>query len=285
MELGVVFPQLEIGQNPSIIREYAETTESLGFEHILAYDHVLGVDPSRSEWSGPYTNADQFHEPLTLFSYLSAVTTHVTFITGVLVLPQRQTALVAKQTAELDIVSEGRLRVGVGVGWNHVEYEALGESFHTRGARIEEQLTVLRELWTEPIIEFEGEFHTLPGVGINPRPTQQPIPIWMGGDAAAVIRRIAHLSDGWVMPSRTLSEAEALLDSLREACRAVDRDFSSLTIHARLDLSSIDSSDISDEIDNWHDIGVDHLALDANSITSDSIDGQLATLEEYHTSF
>lgn len=261
MEIGVVFPQLEIGHDPTLMREYATAIESRGFEHILAYDHVLGVDPSRLDWNGPYTNADQFHEPLTLFSYLSAVTNHVTFVTGILILPQRQTALVAKQSAELDIVSEGRLRLGVGVGWNHAEYEALNESFNTRGARMEEQLPVLRKLWTEPITEFDGEFHTLPDVGINPRPVQQPIPIWMGGMAEPVLQRIGRLADGWFPQFTPGAQAEQTLQQVYEYAEQAGRSPDEIGIHGRMRVP-VDSPDQWIETaEAWANIGADYLGI------------------------
>lgn len=261
MRIGVVFPQLEIGKDPEVIRQYTTTVENRGFEHILAYDHVLGVDPSRPDWNGPYTNADQFHEPFTLFSYLSALTNQITFVTGILVLPQRQTALVAKQSTELDIVSNGRLRLGVGVGWNHVEYEALNESFHTRGARIEEQLTVLRDLWTEPITEFNGEFHTLPEVGINPRPTQQPIPIWMGGMAEPVLERIGQLADGWFPQFTPSPEAEQTVQKVYDYAEKAGRSPDDIGIHGRIRVPTNSPEQWIEKAEQWADIGADYLGI------------------------
>src|SRR6185437_12094649 len=198
MRLGAIFPQTEIGNDPIAVRDYAEAVEAMGYQHILAYDHVLGANTaSRPDWSGPYTSETSFHEIFVLFGYLAAVTRRVELVTGVVVLPQRQTALVAKQAAEVDVLSGGRLRLGVGVGWNDVEYQALGESFSDRGARIVEQVTVLRELWTKPIVHFEGRSHRIDGAGLNPLPIQRPIPIWMGGWDERVLRRVGRLADGW----------------------------------------------------------------------------------------
>ncbi len=261
MQIGVVFPQLEIGRNPDVIRDYAESVDSRGFEHILAYDHVLGVDPSRTDWNGPYTNADQFHEPLTLFSYLSSVTDHVTFVTGILILPQRQTALVAKQSAELDVISEGRLRLGVGVGWNHVEYEALNESFQTRGARMEEQIEVLRALWTEPITEFDGEFHSFPNVGINPRPIQQPIPLWMGGMAEPVLRRVGRLANGWFPQFTPGQEAEQSLQKVFEYAENAGRSPGDIGVHGRMRVPIESPDQWIEEAQQWADIGADYLGI------------------------
>jgi probable F420-dependent oxidoreductase len=183
MKLGVIFPQTEIGNDPIAIRDYAQTAEALGYNHVLAYDHVLGANPDRPEgWRGPYTHRTPFHEPFVLFAYLAGLTTQLHFVTGIIILPQRQTALVAKQAAALDVLSGGRLRLGVAIGWNPVEYEALGENFHNRGRRIEEQIQVLRALWQNELVTFDGEWYHIPDAGINPLPIQRPIPIWMGGD-------------------------------------------------------------------------------------------------------
>ncbi|MGD2077080.1 MAG: TIGR03619 family F420-dependent LLM class oxidoreductase, partial [Chloroflexota bacterium] len=157
MEVGVVFPQTEFGNDPAAIRDYAQLAEGLGYSHILAYDHVLGAQPDRQpKLEGPYTYEDPFHEPFVLFSFMAGLTRKIGLATGILILPQRQTALVAKQAAALDVLSNGRLRLGVGIGWNWVEYDALGQDFHRRGRRVEEQVTLLRQLWTQPLVNFEG---------------------------------------------------------------------------------------------------------------------------------
>ena len=202
MKIGVVFPQTEIGMAPDVIGQFAKSAEELGYDHILVYDHVLGAVPRGPDWQG-YTREDMFHEPFVLLGYLAAVTRRIELATGILILPQRQTALVAKQAAEVDVLSGGRLRLGVGVGWNDVEYEALRQNFHTRGARIEEQVQVLRALWTQPVVTFEGRWHHIRQAGINPLPVQRPIPIWMGGESDAVLRRVARMADGWI-PGGTL---------------------------------------------------------------------------------
>src|SRR6266511_1030020 len=181
MNIGVVFPQVEIGQDPSAVRDYAQAVEAMGYTHILVFDHVLGANPERpGGWKGPYTYRHVFHEPFVLFGYLAAVTQRLELVTGIIILPQRQTALVAKQAAAVDVLTRGRLRLGVGIGWNHVEYEALNEDFHTRGRRVSEQITVMRKLWTEPVVNFKGSYHHLDRAGINPLPVQRPIPVWMG---------------------------------------------------------------------------------------------------------
>jgi probable F420-dependent oxidoreductase len=189
MRLGAVFPQNEIGDDPSVIRTWAEEVERLGYQHILAYDHVIGAGvDTRPDWRG-YTSESAFHEVFVLFGYLAAVTTTIELVTGVLILPQRQTALVAKQAAEVDVLSGGRLRLGVGVGWNPVEYDVLNESFRDRGVRSEEQIDLLRALWADPTIDYTGRWHRVDNAGIKPRPSRRRIPVWLGGNAEAVLRR------------------------------------------------------------------------------------------------
>ena len=199
MQIGVVYPQTEFGDDPNAMKDYAQTVEGLGYSHVLAYDHVLGANPNRpGGWNGPYTHETAFMEPLTLFAYMAAVTQKLGFTTGIIILPQRQTALVAKQAACLDILCNGKLRLGVGLGWNEVEYVALNEDFHNRGKRIEEQVELLRKLWTEPLVTFNGRWHTIQDAGLKPMPVQQPIPIWFGGHADPVLQRVARLGDGWM---------------------------------------------------------------------------------------
>ncbi|MER3404742.1 MAG: hypothetical protein C4289_05905 [Chloroflexota bacterium] len=213
MQIGAIFPQTEIGADPVAIRDYAQAVEELGYAHLVAYDHVLGANTETPERRGrrwPYTFQHQFHEPLVLFGYLAAITRRIGLVTGILILPQRQTALVAKQAAEVDVLSSGRLRLGVGLGWNEVEYEALGENFHNRGRRIEEQVTVLRALWTQPLVTFHGRWHHITDAGINPLPVQRPIPIWMGGTDERVLRRIARMADGGYRDALTLLEQAML---------------------------------------------------------------------------
>src|SRR6266536_4514879 len=188
MRIGAVFPQTEIGNDPGAIRAWAQAVEDLGYRHVLAFDHVLGAGvDTRRDWSGPYSSEDPFHEVFGLFGYLAAVTRVVELVTGILILPQRQTALVAKQAAEVDVLSGGRLRLGIGIGWNEVEYEALGESFGDRGNRAEEQIEVLRQLWTQPLVTHKTANHVIDNAGINPLPIQRPIPVWFGGAAEPVL--------------------------------------------------------------------------------------------------
>ena len=182
MRLGAIFPQTEIGADPSAVKDFAQAAEDLGYEHILVFDHVLGADHTKRDgWDRPYNKNDMFHEPFVMFGYLGAITEKIEFTTGVLILGQRQTSLVAKQAAEVDVLTGGRLRLGIGIGWNEVEYEALGESFSNRGRRSEEQIELLRLLWTQESVDFDGRYHKVTNAGINPLPVQRPIPIWLGG--------------------------------------------------------------------------------------------------------
>src|SRR5215468_7579817 len=202
MEIGAIFPQTELSADPGAIREFVQAVEAMGYTNLFVADHVLGADtrfhhhPSLAS----YSYKSVVHEPLTLLGYVAALTTRITLATGILILPQRQTALVAKQAAEIDVLSGGRLRLGIGVGWNQVEYEALNQDFHTRGRRSAEQVAVLRALWTQEVVDFHGRWHHISHAGINPLPVQRPIPVWFGGGRPGVepvIERIGRLADGW----------------------------------------------------------------------------------------
>ncbi len=199
MKIGCVFPTCEIGNDPIAIRDFAQAAEQLGYSHLITYDHVLGAVHAGREpkLGGPYNESNAFHEPFVLFGYLAALTQRIELVTGVIILPQRQTALVAKQCAELAILSGNRLKLGVGTGWNYVEYEALNESFATRGKRFDEQVELLRKLWTTPVLDYRGRYHRVDRAGILPLPTK-PIPIWFGGFSAPAIRRAAKTGDGFL---------------------------------------------------------------------------------------
>ncbi|MEE8421764.1 MAG: LLM class F420-dependent oxidoreductase [Dehalococcoidia bacterium] len=238
MQLGVVFPQTEIGNDPSLIRDYAQAAEGAGYEHLLAFDHVLGAERDRpGGFQGPYDHETSFHEPFTLFGYLAGVTERLELVTGIIILPQRQTALVAKQTAQLHVLSGGRLRLGVGVGWNAVEFEGLGENFHNRGQRIEEQIALLRALWRDPVVSFEGRWHHVTKAGINPRPPGGTIPIWMGGMSDRVIERTGRLADGWFPQVREPADLRTAIERVHAAASAAGRDPSEVGIEARVSLT------------------------------------------------
>ena len=224
MHIGAIFPQTEIGADPVVIRDYAQTVEGAGYAHLAAFDHVLGAFPDRpGGFTGPYTHETMFHEPLVLFGYLAALTQRIELVTEILILPQRQTALVAKQAAQVDVLSGGRLRLGVASGWNAVEYEALGQDFHTRGRRLEEQVALLRALWADPVVTFEGRFDHVTLAGIHPRPTRA-IPIWFGGMADAVIDRVGRIGDGWFPQYREPALLAEGIARVRAAAVAAGRD-------------------------------------------------------------
>ena len=262
MQVGVVFPQTEIGADPAGVRAFAEAAEELGYQHLLAYDHVLGADiSSRTDWPGPYTVEHQFHEIFVLFGYLAGVAPGLELVAGVLVLPQRQTALVAKQAAEIDVLAGGRFRLGVGLGWNFVEFESLGQEFRNRGRRVEEQIEVLRLLWTEPVVTFDGEYERIPAAGINPLPVQRPIPIWIGGSAEAAIRRAARLADGF-FPQRPLEGGwPATMEQFRGWVEEAGRDPASIGIEWRLNVAEGGPDDWRRDAEEWRGLGATHLSV------------------------
>jgi probable F420-dependent oxidoreductase len=270
MRIGVVFPQTEFGNDVGAIRAYAQAAEELGFSHLLAYDHVLGAAPTPENsrrngwdgaWRGPYTDEHAFHEVFVLFSYLAALTTRLEFVTGILVLPQRQAAVVAKQAAELDVLSGGRLRIGVGVGWNKVEMEALGMHPENRGRRVDEQIEVLRALWTEPVVRFEGRYHHLPEVGIRPMPVQRPIPLWFGGHADEVVARVAKYGAGWMPGFREADQAREWLAKLDRALAAQGRRRSEIGIEPRILFGDGDPDKWRATLDGWRAAGAGHASV------------------------
>jgi len=264
MKLGVVFPQTEFGNDVQAIKDYAQTAEGLGYDYLLVYDHVLGAHPARDpKLTGPYTNEHPFHEPMVFFGFLAAVTTRLGLVTGILILPQRQTALVAKQAAEVDVLSQGRLRLGIGIGWNYVEYDALGEDFHDRGRRSEEQIDVLRKLWTQPLVTHTSANHRIDNAGISPMPVQRPIPIWFGGGAEAVFRRAARIGDGWMPAGRPPDERmKGYLDQLRGHVAAAGRDPKQFGIDPWISIAGLDRAEWRRRADAWRGLGATHLAVD-----------------------
>ena len=261
MELGAVFPQSEIGNDPVVIRDFVQGVESMGFTHLLIYDHVLGADPNRpGGWNGPYDKDTPFHEPFVTFGYLAAVTETIELVTAVLILPQRQTALVAKQAAEVDVLSGGRLRLGIGTGWNTIEYEALGENFHDRGRRQEEQVALMRELWSNETISYEGRWHRVSAAGINPRP-QRRIPIWFGGGHPAVLRRAARIGDGWLPLMGPNDQGKATLETLRTHLEEAGRDPAAFGIQAQAQVRGGNPDRWSRHADAWRELGATHLAI------------------------
>jgi len=263
MKIGLTFPQIEYPSDPAAVRDYAQTAEGLGYSHIVAYDHVLGANPDRpGGWRGPYTHESPFIEPFVLFSYMAGLTETIEFATGIIILPQRQAALVAKQAATLDVLSGGRLRLGVGLGWNEVEYEALGENFHTRGKRIEEQVELLRKLWTKPLVTFKGRWHTVSDAGLNPMPVQRPIPLWFGAKAEPALRRAARLGDGWMVTGAdTAEKAAPLLETIEQGLADAGRDRSQFGVEARLGYGEGDETVLEQQARAWEELGATHLSL------------------------
>lgn len=262
MRIGVVFPQIEIGSDPIAIRDYAQAVEGMGYTHILAYDHVLGASTTnRPGWNRAYTSKTTFHEPFVLFGYLAGLTKTIEFVTGVLILPQRQTALVAKQAAEVDVLSQGRLRLGIGTGWNDVEYEALGEDFHNRGSRSEEQIAVLRALWTQEVVDFHSQWHHISEAGINPLPVQRTIPIWLGGEAEAVLKRVGTLGDGWFPQIAPDDKLRGMLQRLQDYARAAGRNPSDVGIEARLSIGKTPEGEWASFVETWRGLGATHLGV------------------------
>ena len=262
MKLGAVFPTTEIGNDPAVIRDWAQAAEELGYDQIVTFDHVLGAEHAgrRPPLSGPYTEGDPFHEPFTLFSFLAAVTERVDLVTGVLIAPQRQTALIAKQAAEVDVLSKGRLRLGVGTGWNYVEYDALGVPYQARGAMLDEQIEVLRKLWTEELVDYQGRFHKIERANILPRP-ERSIPIWFGAIAPIALDRAARLGDGLLLASAPTT-VEPMVHRVRELLEKYGRRASDYPIEAFVDFSH-GPERWERELELWKKLGGTHLSLRA----------------------
>ena len=276
MRIGVVFPQTEIGNDSAIIKDYAQAAEELGFGHVLAYDHVIGANlASRPGWRPPYSQADPFHEPLVLFGFLAGITRKLEFVTGIIILPQRQAVLVAKQAAALDVLSGGRLRLGVGLGWNPVEYEALGENFNNRGRRLEEQVAVLRRLWTQELVTFEGRWHKITDAGINPLPVQRPIPVWFGGSDERALRRLARFGDGWFPLSPPNEQCRAMIGTIQRHARDAGRSPQAIGIEGRIAYGDGSPEAWLEELDAWRQLGATHVCFNtmkAGFKTSQHID-------------
>jgi probable F420-dependent oxidoreductase len=276
INFGVVLPQTELGSDVRDLRRYALAVQELGFTHLLAYDHVLGADPEVHATQYGYDVDTTFHEPLVTFGYLAALT-DLELFTGVIILPQRQTALVAKQAAQVDVLSGGRLRLGVGVGWNKVEYDALGQDFSVRGKRIEEQIELLRLLWTARSVTFDGDFDTVTAAGLSPLPIQQPIPIWIGAQVPAGYRRAGRLADGWFPEFGPGPELDAAVRIIADAADAAGRDPASLGMLGRVDWSTgLDGS--LQAVQDWRDAGATHVAFNTMEAGLRSVDEHIDAL-------
>jgi probable F420-dependent oxidoreductase len=278
MQIGVVYPQTELGGDPIAVRRIGRAVEDMGFAHLLAYDHVLGaVHAGRiPPLTGPYTEQDPFHDPFVMFAYLAAITDRIRFATGILILPQRPTALVARQAADVDLLSGGRLRLGVGIGWNHVEYEALGQNFRTRGARQEEQIELLRRLFSEPVVDFSGRFDRVDRAALVPKPAR-PIPIWLGGSSEAAFDRAARLADGFIFIGGGIDHTIDTWNRLRERVRSLGRsaeDFGG--DYVALPQGGI--GDLTAEVDAWGGAGGTHVSVVTMGLGLDSVDGHIKYL-------
>lgn len=291
MKVLAVLPQLEIGTDPDVIARYARGIERMGYDGVVVFDHVLGAHPDRpGGWTGPYTHESMFHEPFVLYGYLAAVTTTLELITSVIILPQRQAALVAKQAAEVDVLSRGRMRLGVGLGWNAVEYEALGEDFHTRGRRIEEQIAVMRKLWRDPVVEHSGRSIRVSKAGLNPMPIQRPVPVWMGGGYNArakeviepALRRIARIADGWLTHVQPGDDGRAAIDLFRGLVRDAGRDAESVGLEGRVGAATTQREKWAEHVAWWREVGATHVELNTMGVKYGSIDAHLEALERFH---
>lgn len=288
MHLGVVLPHGSIGADRAELDGFVRAVEDVGYQHLVTSDHVLGANPDAPDFDGHFDNTDPFHELFTTFGYVSAITDDVRLLSGILVLPQRQTAVVAKQAAQVDFLSDGRLDLGVAVGWNDVEYEALGMDFTNRGARIDEAIDVLRALWEDEVVEFDGRYHTIPDMGLNPRPVQRPIPLWIGGSADVVLRRAARKGDGWIAGG-SWSEAESLddlqgtIDDIHAYLREEGRDPEDFFVHGRVALAGEDPDEWVRRTAAWHDLGATHVAVDTHRVLGVTDNAEHARLlEAYH---
>jgi probable F420-dependent oxidoreductase len=277
--VGAIFPQTEIGHDTGAIRTWVQEVERLGYSHVLVYDHVVGADPAvHRGWDRAYDVTTTFREPFVLFGYLAALTS-LELVTGVIILPQRQTALVAKQAAEVDLLTGGRFRLGVGVGWNHVEFDALGKDFTDRGRRIEEQIALLRRLWTEESVTFQGRYESVVGAGIRPLPAQRPIPVWIGGSSAPAYRRIGRLADGWFPQVPPGSELDAALEIISASAAAAGRDPSAIGMEGRVSYRG-DATAVTDAVAAWKRAGADRVTINTMGGGFGSVDGHLAALTE-----
>jgi probable F420-dependent oxidoreductase len=281
---GVIFPQGSIGGDPDLVREFVAGVEQAGFDHLVVPDHVLGVDPSAHPgWSGVYDVDDMFHEPMVLFGFLAGVCS-LELVTGVLVLPQRQSVLVAKQAAEVDLLTRGRFRLGVGIGWNRVEYQGMSAEFATRGRRIEEQVAVMRRLWTEPTVHFAGRDHRIDGAGIAPLPVQRPIPIWMGAERdPRSFARVGRLADGWMALGPPSAEASDRLGLIRSAAQSAGRDPGLVGVEAWVNAADGDMVRVAADVQGWRRLGATHVALNSRGPATSTVRQHLEILRRGET--
>lgn len=281
MKIGIVFPQTEFGSDPIAIRDYVQTAEALGYNHVLAYDHVLGANPVREGgWNGPYTHNSTFHDPFVLFSYMAGLTNRIEFATGILILPQRQTAVVAKQAATLDLLSNGRFRLGVGTGWNPIEYQALGQNFHTRGKRLDAQIKLLRQLWSGDLLQVDDDWHFINDASLNPTPTR-PIPIWFGGYVDIVLRRIAAVGDGWMPGHSSAEKAAADLEKLDRYLAENGRSRADIGIEPRTTYGDGDAGRWQAVHNGWQAAGATHFSVHTMNAGLNTPAKHIAAIEHF----
>ena len=287
LQVGVVFPQTEITADPKAVEAYAVAVEEMGFDYILAFDHVLGADTTnRPDWKplrgGPpaYTLHSMFHEPFVLFGYLAHVTKRVELVTGVIILAQRQAVLVAKQAAEVDVLSGGRMRLGIGTGWNHFEYDALDMNWRDRGKRSEEQVEVMRELWTKETVSYKGKWHTIPEMGLNPMPVQRPIPVWFGGRSDPLLDRVGRIGDGW-FPNMGPKQVAEGMKKVRAAAERAGRNPNSIGLETSEAIINQSPEEAAGRGQLWKEIGLTHLALNTMGAGLEGVDAHLDALRRF----
>jgi probable F420-dependent oxidoreductase len=281
MKYGVSFPQGQSMFEPGAVRAFAEAVEGLGYDYITMSDHVMGADiTNRPDWTLPHTVDKPSREPLIVMGYMAACTQRIMLGTAVVIMPQRQTVLVAKQMTEIDLLSNGRTMLGVGVGRVEIEYQGMNENYHNRGKRLEEQIALLRALWTNKSTTFHGEWHTIEEAGLNTMPIQRPIPIWMGGSSEVAVRRIARLADGWLPSSSKAGEFAAALEQFQGWAREAGRDPSTISVAPRMSLDSAEEDNWVEQAASWASNGATHLGLSTRG-KSDKVDDQIDLLRRF----
>ena len=276
--IGAVLPQNELGSDPGAVRAWVQAATELGYDHISGFDHVIGADTRvHTDWVHPYTVDTPLHEILVVFGFVAALTP-LELVSSVVILPQRQTVLVAKQAAEIDLLTEGRFRLGVGIGWSAVEFEALGQRFNNRGARFEEQIELMRRLWTEPSLSFAGRYERVTGAGINPLPVQRPIPVWIGGSVDAALARAGRLADGWFPQVQPGPDLEHAVDVVHGAAVEAGRDPGTIGMEGRVSLSDVGIDGVAGRVQEWRDAGATHVAIGATRAGLATVEDHLALL-------
>jgi probable F420-dependent oxidoreductase len=290
LKVGAIFPQTEIGTDLGAIRAFVHAVEDFGYDHIFIADHVLGADPQVHTHPslGRYSYKSVVHEPFTLMAYMAAITNRITLSTGILILPQRQTALVAKQAAEVDVLSGGRMRLGIGVGWNEVEFEALNQDFHNRGPRSAEQIAVMRALWTQEVVDFHGRWHDISHAGLNPLPVQRPIPIWLGVGGRqsprppdVVLRRVGRLADGWCPNIPTNEDGQAIVAQVHQYAREAGRDPSQIPLEGRVRIGGRPTEAWMKEVKAWQSLGATQFIAEAREGGLKFPDEHIAAMRQF----